>query len=413
LRQFISVSWHSILTYYYPRKWLILRLFCVNSKVGTPSTVIVTPDANTWTCGSLEALALDGGFDAVRCSIATDYATRLCKCTGPPIPAPPFISEPPCSFCDKFAQIINKDKLVQTEGLGPITCDDLIFAANNAYIPAPLCNFMQKFDQAKIQATCCSVPSLGKPPGSGGVAPCFPGSSMVNVEHVGLVPLSKVQLGDSIQVAPGVYEPIYSFGHYSPTGTNYEYVQIETEDKTLEVSDKHMVFVQNDVTKSVPASAIEVGDLLLDQDLKPTTVRRVKAVTREGALAPFTPSGKLMVDGILVSSYVAMTSGSFNQWLAHTYQFPHRCVCLYFGRCMTEKYTSEGLSTWIAAPYEMSQWIIESRYAMVWFALILPVLCVFQMMEFFLLHPSLTGVLFALMLLVRFFASASKKAKLA
>jgi hypothetical protein len=129
-----------------------------------------------------------------------------------------------------------------------------------------------------------------------------------------------------------------------------------------------MVFVATD--RAVPASMLRVGDALLDAGGDRTHITSIKLVKSAGAFAPFTPSGRVVVNGIVASSYVAFGGsesvlvGGFEfsfQWLAHSFQFPHRFVCYHLGACRGERYTDDGLSHWVSRPYELVLWLMQQQ----------------------------------------------------
>ena len=200
--------------------------------------------------------------------------------------------------------------------------------------------------------------------------PCFPGSSTVNVKGKGMTALHEVKLGDEIMVEKDIYEPIYSFGHYNREAQQ-TFVKVVTTKTTLEISADHMVF---SVHKGfIPSSTVEVGDELIDFDGQATLVSKIESVVRQGVYAPFTPSGKLIVDGITVSSYVAFQDsavlklgGSIEtpfsyHWMAHTFNFPHRFYCQYVVSCTEEQYTEDGVSTWVTVPFHVAMWIFRQN----------------------------------------------------
>ena len=84
-------------------------------------------------------------------------------------------------------------------------------------------------------------------------------------------------------------------------------------------------------------------------------------------MAPFTPSGKIVVDGFLASTFIhvpdtpTLQSWMSPQWLAHSFEFPHRIVCHYMGACPDEAYTVDGVSTWVARPLEIGEWVLHQK----------------------------------------------------
>merc|ERR1711971_228271 len=106
--------------------------------------------------------------------------------------------------------------------------------------------------------------------------------------------MSELQIGDSIAVvANGNYEPVYSFGHRAPTAKSDNFVEIKTTTGSgVKVSKEHLLFVGDG--KAVAAGSIKVGDRLGDDAI----VKSVKTVAiDDGLYAPFTPSGKYVVNG--------------------------------------------------------------------------------------------------------------------
>ena len=130
---------------------------------------------------------------------------------------------------------------------------------------------------------------------------CFSGSTLVTVKNMGTVTMDNLQLGDLIMTANGRYEPVYSFGHRAESMVA-EYLQFLPSN--LEVSADHMVFVvtRDGNSRALPAAFVKVGDQLMHGE----TVTEIMRVHRKGLYAPFTPSGTLVVNGVGVSSYIAL-----------------------------------------------------------------------------------------------------------
>jgi 4-amino-4-deoxy-L-arabinose transferase-like glycosyltransferase len=103
-------------------------------------------------------------------------------------------------------------------------------------------------------------------------------------------------------------------------------------------------------------------------------VVHIENVESKGAFAPFTPSGKLVVNGVLSSSFIAFEESPFvesfgratisYQWLAHSFEFPHRLVCCYCYLlkmvCQTtETYSADGISHWVEYPFQWCLWLFQ------------------------------------------------------
>jgi len=194
------------------------------------------------------------------------------------------------------------------------------------------------------------------PPATGGF--CFSGENTVEIMGKGRVTIASIKIGDSVRVRPdgNDFSQVYSFGHYDKH-IPAEYVQIHTKGSNLplELSKDHMLFVQEgSISKSVPTSAIKVGDKLIvvANGGGVTEVDKIGSVTCRGSFAPFTKTGTIVVNDVLASNYVSLMDKSpvSMQWMAHAFNAPHRIVCaLSFEICENETYTN-GISNWVYAP---------------------------------------------------------------
>lgn len=195
---------------------------------------------------------------------------------------------------------------------------------------------------------------------------CFPANARVHHELKGWIPMTELSLGDSVLVDhEGKHEPVYSFGHYAST-TAATYVQMMTDgNQRIELSSKHMIFVRrNNVMTPVAAETVVVGDVLQTSKGDHVTVSRIKSVLRAGAYAPFTPSGTIVVDDVVASNFVIMTTSRLlpHQWIAHAFEFPHRTAARhYFGKYPFESYNEYGISTWVARPHQFFAWLFAQK----------------------------------------------------
>lgn len=228
-------------------------------------------------------------------------------------------------------------------------------------------------EQRHLQACCDCNTGLpleddegnGNGGGGGGGGLCFPNDATVQLVHGEHVPLGSVKIGTIVHVGNNRYEPIYAFGHYDTETTDKDYIKLSTtDDKFLVVSPQHMVWTCSSHQGSfVPASDVTVGDeLFVAGGDGCTPVTNVETnVSSQGLLAPFTPSGTIVVNGIKVSSFVALSSDyPYPQGIAHAFEFPHRIMCHYLGSCPDETYTEDGISTWVAKPLEWCLWILDT-----------------------------------------------------
>jgi len=199
---------------------------------------------------------------------------------------------------------------------------------------------------------------------------CFPGDALVDVQGKGLLALKNLKIGDHILVDEGNrYEPVYSFGHKDRSVLG-DFLQLTTDSGAqVEISKEHLIFVNNKA--AVPALLVQPGDKLRVLDHL-ETVKSITSVTRQGAYAPFTPSGTIVVNGIKASTFVALQDspsliiGTFHtglsfHWLAHTFELPRSLWCTHVASCADEEYTTNGISTWVEGPYKAALWFLEQK----------------------------------------------------
>jgi len=219
---------------------------------------------------------------------------------------------------------------------------------------------------------------------------CFSGKNAVLTQNKGQIQMKDLKIGDLVHVGEGKYSRVYSFGHHSHD-SKAEYLQLKVDKRkeSLEISKDHMVFMATN--KAVPAFSVSIGNQLIFSDennkMISVNVTNITKVNRVGAYAPFTESGTIMVNGLLVSNYVSLQeepSGSFAvagirtvpmHWLAHSFQAPHRFFCRSsVNACSKETYTNEGISYWVSIPLIISRWFLRQHVTVV-IILSIPVVC--------------------------------------
>jgi len=221
---------------------------------------------------------------------------------------------------------------------------------------------------------------------------CFPGDSTVHVMGRGSILMKHLKLSDQVLTQSGTYSKVYSFGHYQPEA-NLMYMQLYSKETTLQISKDHMVFIN--AATSVAAGSLNVGDTVLLGAGKSTSITRIDTGYARGAFAPFTESGSIVVNDVLVSNYIAMDDQHHKltifgialpvsyQWMAHASQVPHRIYCRLGGGCRNETYTTQGVSHWVATPYLVVKFLLQQHsliQALV-FLCMLPVFAFFVIFE--------------------------------
>ncbi|CAB9519275.1 Protein hedgehog [Seminavis robusta] len=174
---------------------------------------------------------------------------------------------------------------------------------------------------------------------------CFSEDMTVQVLHKGEVAMKDLELGDKVLTGKDTYEPIYTFGHRK-TDFQKEMYQIYTDgtSKPLEMTGNHMVMALDAKghTHSTRADHLEVGDELFHVEYqKKVTVTAVQTEKKKGLYMPLTPSGEIVVNGILASNYISISdtapgvvehSQMFfpmnEQTLSHWWMSPVRMLCM-------------------------------------------------------------------------------------
>eukprot|EP00547_Thalassionema_nitzschioides_P010803 CAMPEP_0194264284 /NCGR_PEP_ID=MMETSP0158-20130606/47504_1 /TAXON_ID=33649 /ORGANISM="Thalassionema nitzschioides, Strain L26-B" /LENGTH=689 /DNA_ID=CAMNT_0039004519 /DNA_START=338 /DNA_END=2404 /DNA_ORIENTATION=+ len=158
---------------------------------------------------------------------------------------------------------------------------------------------------------------------------CFSGSSTVQVlGQEEPIPLSSLRVGQYVLVQGGVYSQVYAFGHYDTEVIVNHYLAIRTtiteEASELVVSPDHLLLLQSG--HATAAAHIQIGDVLWNG----AAVTNVQYSVREqGAYAPFTWDGTIVVNGMVASSYIQVFSLRVvdPHFLAHVGVTPLRWYC--------------------------------------------------------------------------------------
>lgn len=189
--------------------------------------------------------------------------------------------------------------------------------------------------------------------------------------HSHPVRLNELKIGDLVQNEFGSYEKVYSFSHKdSSQKGNYLQILADGMVKPIEISPKHMLYVQNNDQKTkgiVSAANVKVGDKVILKDETPSEVKSIHKVVREGAYAPLTPSGKIVVDDVVASNYVEhdalkqYVSAEAQHSMQHGAFAGYRLYCLEFG-CANETYDEEyGHSKGIVMWLYLLQWLEQQQ----------------------------------------------------
>ena len=268
------------------------------------------------------------------------------------------------------------------------------------------------FDQALNEYFPGAAPCVDNPDGVVTFPPgiCFDGESTVQVKGVDApVAMDDVKIGDYVLADNGEYDLVYSFGHYGPSEkATFLSVTTDSLPEPLKISEDHLLFIETaSGRKSIPASNLLPGNQLIMAEGALTTVESIKFVKSSGVYAPFTMSGKIVVNGIVASSYVTMQSESDTlivagwkspltyQWLGHVLQTPHRMLCrLSWSQCQSETYAANGVSNWVKSSLDLSVWFLNQGTllsSLLFVFGLLPLLVLFLAVEFVATNPTIVA----------------------
>jgi hypothetical protein len=172
------------------------------------------------------------------------------------------------------------------------------------------------------------------------------------------IDMRDLKVGAIVKVGTNdAYSRVYAFGHRDEHMLGH-YLRMTLQDgRFVELSPDHLIFVRE---RAVPASMIQVGDELVDGKTSSCVeVRSIKKISRQGAYAPFTTTGSIVVNGILASTYVSLQENSTNLVLFHGH----------FDTGISHHLLAHSFLTvcrWIGSDKALAEWIPTLRTASIW-----------------------------------------------
>ncbi|CAF3040445.1 unnamed protein product [Rotaria sp. Silwood2] len=150
---------------------------------------------------------------------------------------------------------------------------------------------------------------------------CFPGSSQIALDDGSFKALSDISIGDRVLVNEhNVYEPVIAFIHGEREGL-FGFLAIDVQStvsnysSTIFISSHHLMF-DFESGNARYAKSFHVGDLVQLIENAQTVSGKIidiRPTKQKGFYAPLTPSGTIVVDGVLCSNYAVVE----NHALAH------------------------------------------------------------------------------------------------
>jgi hypothetical protein len=187
-----------------------------------------------------------------------------------------------------------------------------IIAVKSQYSYDSTCTCASVSNGVCMTYTCATTPRQTK---------CFSGSSRITLADGTIKALSDIQIGDQVLVNEhNVYEPVSSFIHAQHQGL-FSFLAIKIQSvmsnlsSTIVISANHLIF-DFDSGKARFAGKLHVGDrvqFIDNNEIVPGEIVSIQLTKQQGYYAPLTPSGTIVVNGVVASNYATVS----NHALAH------------------------------------------------------------------------------------------------
>jgi len=182
---------------------------------------------------------------------------------------------------------------------------------------------------------------------------CFPGNALVRTRVRGDVAMSTLRTSEDVLVEGHggklEFAPVLGFIHAQPE-VHARYVSVVHEKGRLQVSHNHLVFVMDADGNRVDrlASQIKLGESVFTAEGASVVVDIQQSKGAHGMFAPLTPTGTIVVDGVVASNYASpVPDAHLPHSLAHFALFPlrlyHQLGLAKFGSSLCEVLPSSSL----------------------------------------------------------------------
>eukprot|EP00190_Bangiopsis_sp_CCMP1999_P006633 CAMPEP_0198722882 /NCGR_PEP_ID=MMETSP1475-20131203/469_1 /TAXON_ID= ORGANISM="Unidentified sp., Strain CCMP1999" /NCGR_SAMPLE_ID=MMETSP1475 /ASSEMBLY_ACC=CAM_ASM_001111 /LENGTH=711 /DNA_ID=CAMNT_0044483821 /DNA_START=221 /DNA_END=2356 /DNA_ORIENTATION=- len=130
---------------------------------------------------------------------------------------------------------------------------------------------------------------------------CFPADARVTTADGRHRRMDELQVGDRVLVGPGKAETVFMFSHQHREARS-TMVHIDTEHAAIELSAGHYLPIRG---RLLAAQAVRVGDLITTANGSVEHVVRSFLVQKDGLFHPHTPSGRIVVNGVVATTYTS------------------------------------------------------------------------------------------------------------
>lgn len=238
----------------------------------------------------------------------------------------------------------------------------------NKYSPTPLTGFSLDCNCTSIIANVCMNYACDL---STERLSCFAGESVVTLENGLLKPMKDLQIGDKVLVnGKQLFEPVSGFIHANKNGI-YSFLALDIQSinsnrtSTLLVSPNHLIFDYNE-QKARFAGEFRVNDrvqFIDDGAMVPGRILAIHETHEQGFFAPLTPSGTIVVDGVVSSNYATVSNHDLAHQMMKIYQW---WVNLMGGKSNSDEnipWLLEGLLNLVRMiPKSMSRTLMDNRF---------------------------------------------------
>jgi len=211
---------------------------------------------------------------------------------------------------------------------------------------------------------------------------CFSGVSTVELVDGTSKAMMDVEIGDNVLVGSdkqgqNKYQPVYGFGHKDHEHeSSFLQLYFDSNHEPLELSSTHLIYRQGEHEQTpLPASLVQVGDVMQGKHNSPMVVTKIDSVTRPGLYAPFTQDGTIVVNGVVASNFVTfqpneayVVIGGINTgWSYHAlsvyWNKPYEFYCTTISRnqCRDQIYMEGGISAWSYLGRSMASFMFQNN----------------------------------------------------
>lgn len=157
-------------------------------------------------------------------------------------------------------------------------------------------------------------------------AVCFPASAKVELESGAVKRMDELAIGDRVRVGESSFSSVFMFTHKLGGAKKRDFVHIESAaGKSIKATRSHYLVVNGGLKT---AGAVQAGDMLTLATGEQTPVTSVSRVLMDGLYNPQTEDGRIVVDGVVASTYTTAVHPAFAHAVLAPLRFLYRVNAL-------------------------------------------------------------------------------------